>query len=198
MAPSDPLEPILGCPGGSKHYKNQWFFNVFAFRIFGLPGLLWSPLGSSWCPSGALLAPLGPHLGAQGLPLGPLGGPLGSLGQLLEPPKPLLDPSWGHLGGTVCPIEPPWCHHDPFWSSQMAFRVHFGPILHHFRSNFHGFGVGRAHAKHRTHKHTLERNSRSIEFTNTRWNETREASNSQTPAGTKLEIRATGEESIDR
>ena len=168
VAPSDPLGPILGSPGGSKHYKNQWFFNVFAFRIFGLPGILWSPLGPSWRPLGALLAPLGTHLGAQGLSLGPLGGPLAPLGQLLGRPKPLLDSSWGYVGGAVCPIEPPWCHHDPFWELPDSI---WGP----FWTRFGAFQVQISYILS--------------------WPDAREASNSQTHAGTKLEIRATGEES---
>ena len=56
-----------GTPRSQKTNKNQWFFNIFAFPIFGLPDLFWTPLGPllalSWVP----LAPLGSPQAPQGV-----------------------------------------------------------------------------------------------------------------------------------
>ena len=129
MAPSDPLGLILGCPGGSKHYKNQWFFNVFAFRIFGFPDLLWSPLGSSWVPLGALLAPLGSHLGAPRGPLGPSGGSLASSGALLGPLGALLGSSWHLLGHSGRSQGGPWRLLGGPWAALGALQTPLGAPL---------------------------------------------------------------------
>ena len=58
-----------GTPRRQKTNKNKWFFNIFAFPIFGLPDLFWTPLGPPLALSWVPLAPLGSPQAPQGLPL---------------------------------------------------------------------------------------------------------------------------------
>ena len=151
-----PWGPSWGAQEAPNTIKTNGFLTFLLFAFLAFQASFGALLGHL----GALLAPLGTHLGAQGLSLGPLGGPLAPLGQLLGRPKPLLDSSWGHVGGAVCPIEPPWCHHDPFWELPDGI---WGP----FWTRFGAFQIQISYILGWPDERT-----RSIEFTNTRWNKT--------------------------
>ena len=122
MVPCDPLWGHLGAPRRPKTNKNKWVFNVFAFHIFDLPGLLWTRLGPSWRSLGSLLAPLGSPWAPPGVPLEPSGG---SMGGSWRPPNP----SWILLGSILGALFASSSSYGASMTHFGARRPHFGPIL---------------------------------------------------------------------